>query len=129
MDEAHHSRNPETHSHELARFLCDVSEAVVFLTATPVHIGATNLYTLLNLLRSDLFRDEAVFNVTVEWNRYPTQALRYLRAAFPPDGWQAAALEQLELAAHTEWGQRSLTSDSRFTAWRTRLHQPPLAVW
>src|SRR5262249_23756900 len=62
VDEAHHLRNPETNSHKLARFLCDVSEAVLFLSATPVHVGSGNLFTLLHLLRSDLFPDQAVFN-------------------------------------------------------------------
>jgi len=40
VDEAHHLRNPETNSHTLARFLCDVSEAILFLSATPVHVLA-----------------------------------------------------------------------------------------
>lgn len=121
VDEAHHLRNTETSSHALARFLCDVSEAVLFLTATPVHLGAQDLYSLLNLLRPDLFRDEDVFNVMVEPNRYITQAMRHLRAALPRDRWQTAAAEELRKAARTEWGQRSLQSDPRFASWLIRI--------
>ena len=37
FDEAHHLRNTDTNSHQLARFICDNSEAAIFLSATPVH--------------------------------------------------------------------------------------------
>jgi ATP-dependent helicase HepA len=129
VDEAHHLRNAGTKSHEVAEFLCDVSEAVVFLTATPVHLGAGDLYSLLNLLRPDLFRDEAVFDVMVEPNRHLAQAMRLLRAGGDNSDWQAAAADELRLAAGTQWGRRSLVADPRFRAWLARLDQPlPLEV-
>ncbi|MBV8910068.1 MAG: DEAD/DEAH box helicase, partial [Gammaproteobacteria bacterium] len=66
IDEAHHVRNDNTRGWELARELCDNSEAVLFLSATPVQIGSSNLFTLLNLLRPDAFQDISVFNTIIE---------------------------------------------------------------
>src|SRR5262249_26446492 len=95
VDEAHHLRNPGTRSHLLARYLCDVSEAVVMLSATPVQIGSRNLNTLLNLLRPDLFPDEAVFAEIIEPNRYLTAAMRAIRNRTPCETWQSDAAAAL----------------------------------
>jgi ATP-dependent helicase HepA len=121
VDEAHHLRNPGTNSHELARFLCDVSEAVLFLSATPVHLGSVNLHTLLNLLRPDLFPDQAVFQQMVEPNAHITQAVRHVRNCSPPNAWQAKASSALTMAAQTVWGESVVASDPRFGRWATRL--------
>ncbi|MHB8644184.1 MAG: SNF2-related protein [Thermomicrobiales bacterium] len=83
VDEAHHLRNAGTSSHTLARFLCENSEAVVFLSATPVQIGSRNLNTLLNLLRPDLFPDEAIFAEIIEPNRFLMTAMRHIRSRMP----------------------------------------------
>ena len=121
VDEAHHLRNPETGSHRLARFLCEISEAVLFLTATPVHRGSKDLYSLLSLLRPDLFRDQQVFEEMVEPNRYVVQAMRHMRTGAPPETWQQNAAAQLEQALGTAWGKRSLQADPRFLALRQQL--------
>ena len=121
VDEAHHLRNPETRSHDLARFLCDVSEAVLFLSATPVHLGSKNLFVLLNLLRPDLFMDEGVFNAMLEPNRDLNAAMSLIRHSPSDQRWQADAAQALSRAADTEWGYRTLNSDRRFTTWLSRL--------
>lgn len=121
IDEAHHVRNPETNSHELARFFCDVSEAVLFLSATPVHIGSQNLFSLLNLLRPDLFPDMNVFRDTIEPNKYIFEAMRTIRSKQPGDIWQNEAAKSLTNAARTSWGRSVLTLDPRFTNWKNRL--------
>ena len=121
VDEAHHLRNPETRSHELARFLCDVSEAVVFLSATPVHVGSQNLYTLLNLLRPDFFPDETVFREMVEPNRALTIAMRHVRSRMPVDTWPQNAAAALDHAMNTAWGQQVLSTDLRFADWQQKL--------
>ncbi len=123
VDEAHHLRNPGTNSYELARFLGDASEAMIFLSATPVHLGSRNLFSLLGLLRPDVFRDEAVFEEMVEPNRYITGALRHVRGRTPRDGWQREAASSLEAAADTTWGRKVLARDPRFTEWLTTLHK------
>lgn len=117
VDEAHHLRNPGTSSHELARRLCELSEAVVFLSATPLHLGNRNLFTLLNLLRPDLFLDETVFNEMVEPNQHINQAIRHIRHCRLVATWQAEAFQALRQAANTNWGRRVLNQDPRFTDW------------
>ena len=121
FDEAHHLRNPKTSSNQLARFICDNAEAVLFLSATPVQLGSKNLYTLLNLLRSDLFLDEAVFNEMVAPNRHLNQAIRHIRSRQPEENWPVEALRALIQASTTSWGRRTLMADPRFWEWLQKL--------
>jgi len=124
VDEAHHLRNPETGSWELARFLCDQSEAAVFLSATPVHVGSQNLYTLLNLLRPDLFLDEMVFRRVIEPAPHLTGAMRVIRSQKPSENWPLEAAIHLEAAADTSWGRSTFRQDPRFAAWLEKMHDP-----
>jgi len=121
VDEAHHLRNTGTSSHEVVKFLCDVSEAVIFLSATPLHLGNRNLYTLLNLLRPDLFLDETVFNEMVQPNQHLNQAIRYIRNLSSQNTWQTSALQALRDAVTTTWGEQVLSQDPRFMEWYQKL--------
>jgi SNF2 family DNA or RNA helicase len=121
FDEAHHLRNPGTRSHELARYVCDVSEAVLFLSATPLHLGSENLFTLLNLLRPDVFPDATVFAEMSEPNQHLTQAMRHVRTRLPEDSWQHAAADALAAAAATSWGRQVVSQDPSFSVWQDRL--------
>lgn len=121
VDEAHHVRTPETNSHHLARFLCDVSDAVVFLSATPVHVGSQNLFSLLNLLRSDVFPDFDVFKEMIAPNSFILDAIRYIRTSSPANEWQQLAAQSLEKAVHTPWGQSILGTDELFHDWQKKL--------
>ncbi|MHB1310260.1 MAG: helicase-related protein [Limisphaerales bacterium] len=124
FDEAHHLRNTDTNSHQLARFICDNSEAAVFLSATPVHLGSQNLFALLNLLRPDLFPSQAVFNEMVEPNRHLTQAIRHIRSRQPAASWNRDAAASLSSAAATRWGTNTLTRDPRFLNCQIGLTTP-----
>ncbi|MBA3528568.1 MAG: DEAD/DEAH box helicase family protein, partial [Propionibacteriaceae bacterium] len=119
VDEAHHVRTPETHSHSVVRFLADESEAADFLSATPVHIGSQNLFALLNLLRPDLFPDHAVFEEMVAPNRHIPQGMRFLRTQGV--GWAENAGDALAAAANTPWGAVALAADTRFSVWAPLL--------
>jgi len=111
VDEAHHLRNPGTKSFELARYLCEISEAVLFLTATPVHIGSVNLYNLLSLLRPDQFPDRNVFDEMVEPNKFITQAMRSVRYYHDDPNWKETAAETLKQINTTTWGRRVIAQD------------------
>lgn len=124
FDEAHHLRNTDTNSHQLARFICDNSEAAILLSATPVHLGSQNLFALLNLLRPDLFPSQAVFNEMVEPNRHLTQAIRHIRSRRPAESWNRDAAASLSLAAETRWGTNTLTNDPRFLNCQVGLTTP-----
>lgn len=103
VDEAHHIRNSETNLHQGIRYFCDNAQAVVLMTATPVQLGSSDLYTLLNVLRPDLIIDPASFQQMAEPNAYINQAIQHCRAAEP--GWQKLLRQALEQVAHTQWGR------------------------
>ncbi|BBD70034.1 hypothetical protein NIES4072_64140 [Nostoc commune NIES-4072] len=123
VDEAHHVRNPGTSSHEVVKFLCEISEAVIFLSATPLHLGNRNLYTLLNLLRPDLFIDETVFNEMVQPNQHLNQAIRHIRSCRFQSTWQTLAFQALRDAATTSWGKQVLSQDPRFLDWYHKFQE------
>ncbi|MYD39852.1 MAG: DEAD/DEAH box helicase [Chloroflexi bacterium] len=121
VDEAHHVRNPESSSHKVARFLCESSEAVLFLSATPVQLGSDNLFQLLNLLRQDLFPDFRTFEQMAAPNSSILKALRHIQYRSPADNWQGESIEAIDTAMNTDWGRRSLAKDPRLRDWRDKL--------
>lgn len=121
IDEAHHMRNTETARYDAARFLTTISHAVVMLSATPVHTGAENLFTLLQLLRADLFPNYDTFRRMVEPNRHITNAMRHVRNGAPEDSWRDAAVNALESASRTSWGAEALVRAPQFVNWTARL--------
>jgi SNF2 family DNA or RNA helicase len=60
IDEAHYLRNPEIATHQLGRFLRDVSEHIVLLSATPINLKNEDLFSLLNLVdpKSFAYREQ-----------------------------------------------------------------------
>ncbi len=114
-DEAHHVRTPGSGSHTLMQFLCDVSETVLMLSATPVQLHAHNLFVLLSLLRPDLFPDRATYDQVIEPNKHITRAVRALRAGPVGGGdWLDQVRSSLAAAAATPWGRTALAEDSAF---------------
>ena len=68
IDEAHYMRNPETMSSEVGRLLRHVSEHVILLSATPIHLRNQDLYQLLNIVDEDTFNQPLVFDSLLEAN-------------------------------------------------------------
>ena len=62
IDEAHYLRNPESMTARLGRLLRDVSDHVVLLSATPIHLKNRDLYQLLNLVDENTFNQPQVFD-------------------------------------------------------------------
>ncbi len=60
-DEAHRVRNANTKQHDAIERLLRHAQSAVFLTATPIMLGRTNLYHLLNLLNSQRYDSESAF--------------------------------------------------------------------
>ena len=71
VDEAHALRNRGTRNHELGQLLSDWADVLLFLSATPLNLGRSDLFNLVNMLREDEFADEAVFETQLEPNRCP----------------------------------------------------------
>jgi len=112
VDEAHHIRNQDTFSHKAVRFLCDQAEAAVFLTATPIQLGNDDLFVLLNTLRPDLIIDRESFVHMSEPNPYINEAVNMVRGK--SGNWNHKALESLDNAVSTSWGQSILKQNPEF---------------
>ncbi len=67
-DEAHAFRNTGTRSNALGALLSDWSDALVFLSATPLNLGNQDLYNLLELLAPGEFDDRWVLEERLEPN-------------------------------------------------------------
>lgn len=80
VDEAHVLRNRGTRAHDLGQLLSDWADVLVFLSATPLNLGRSDLFNLVNLLRADEFADEAVFAAQLEPNQVLNQVVRRIRA-------------------------------------------------
>lgn len=119
VDEAHHIRNQDTFSHKAVKFFCDHAEAVVFLTATPIQLGSNDLFVLLNTLRPDLIIDQESFSHMAEPNPFINQAVSAMRSQTPE--WQNLAMEALDQAASTPWGQAILRHNPDFDRVRSEL--------
>jgi SNF2 family DNA or RNA helicase len=99
IDEAHYMRNPETLSSELGEVLSELSDAMLFLSATPLQLGTPDLFNLLKLLVPEEFSDSALFYNLIEPNEYINNALRRL---YEP----SAALEILKMVEETSQKER-----------------------
>jgi ATP-dependent helicase HepA len=100
VDEAHHLRNFGTNQREAVRALADAAQAMVMLTATPVHLGEENLFSLLNLLDDEDFPDQESAERRFADNEWIVQAQTAI-ARRTPDLQHAAML--LGMAASSPW--------------------------
>jgi hypothetical protein len=78
VDEAHYMRNPETLSSKVGEVLSELSDAMLFLTATPLQLGTPDLFNLLRLLIPEEFSDFSLFHNLIEPNEYINDAIRRL---------------------------------------------------
>jgi len=93
VDEAHHCRNPETKQHRVVRSLSESSEATILLTATPIHLGDENLFSLLRLLLPEEFDKFGAFRDRLEVNRHIVEAEASIRRG--GDAWEERTLGHL----------------------------------
>lgn len=78
VDEAHHMRNPDTLSSEAGVVLSELADAMLLLSATPLHLGTPDLFNLLRILLPQEFPDFDLFHRLIEPNEYINNALRKL---------------------------------------------------
>jgi len=97
VDEAHHHRNRETAQHRAVRQLTITSDAIVFLTATPLHLGNQDLFNLLNLLLPEDFDRIDVFEQRLRINEHIVRAETALRSTVK--GRVSVAAESLRRAS------------------------------
>ena len=109
VDEAHRISNPDTYAYRVVRYFCDNANAAVFLTATPLQLANSDLFTLLNLLRPDVVIDRQSFEHMSAPNPTINAAVSQARGA--ADGWQLQVLQNLRLAKSTEYGKKLLAAN------------------
>lgn len=85
MDEAHHMRNSGTLSNQLGEVLSESSDAMLLLTATPIHMGNENLFNLLRVLDPGEFDILPVFRRRLTVNEHVIGAQRLVGASLPCD--------------------------------------------
>lgn len=85
VDEAHHMRNSGTLSNRLGHTLSQLAEAMLLLTATPIHLGNENLLNLLQILDREEFESPYVFEEALRSNRYIIEAERIIRQGMSAD--------------------------------------------
>jgi hypothetical protein len=79
-------RNPETMGAALGRLLRGVTEHIVLLSATPVHLRSRDLYQLLNLVDEDTFNEPRVFDEILAANEPLLQAKEMVLTRSGTDG-------------------------------------------
>jgi len=78
VDEAHYLRNAGNRSNELGRHLSDWADAMIFLSATPLNLGTSDLFNLLSLLDDVQFFDKNTFDQQIEPNMHLNHVARRL---------------------------------------------------
>lgn len=68
VDEAHYLRNPETRAHRLGELLRAASLGMLMLSATPIQLGSSDLFNMVNLLDAEGFPYERSFAQLLRWN-------------------------------------------------------------
>ncbi len=68
VDEAHYMRNPESKTARIGQLLRNLSDYIILLSATPIHLKNKDLYTLARLIDEDTYYREDVFNLIIEAN-------------------------------------------------------------
>jgi SNF2 family DNA or RNA helicase len=96
IDEAHSMRNPDTASAAAGRLFRGVTEHLVLLSATPVHLRSADLFQLVNLVDPDTFARAEEFDYLLSANA-PLVRARDLAATGRADSTQVR--RELESAA------------------------------
>ena len=89
FDEAHHLRNTDTQSHELARLICERSKTVVLLTATPLQTDLMDIVHLMQALGVDVAADPHSLEEQMRWDMGLNDWIRLIGRQ--PPGWERAA--------------------------------------
>jgi len=124
VDEAHHIRNTDTWAYKTVRYFCDIAEAVVLMSATPIQLGDNDLFNLLQLARPDLLPSRRDFDRMAEPNLHINAAIEAARNA--GSGWMATARECFACALRTDWGSSVVSLDTRVQPLLDSLDQQEL---
>jgi superfamily II DNA or RNA helicase len=83
VDEAHHARNRGTLASAMLHDLCEFTDTVILLTATPLHLGNQDLFTLVSALRPTEFSEVGTFDSQLRRHEPILEALAQIRTRDP----------------------------------------------
>lgn len=104
VDEAHHMRNFGRKQRAAGVLLGSGADAMLFLTATPIHLGNENLFSLLNILDEEEFPDFYTFDNRIRENE-PIVTAQTCLGHLPPK--LDEALKQASKAGDSPWIKRN----------------------
>lgn len=106
IDEAHHMRNGDTWSFALGKALSELSDAMICLSATPLHLRGEDLFNLFKILMTQYkeFENYDVFYEQIKPNEYINVALKKLSENSTP----SEVLETLRKIESTSQSARFL---------------------
>ena len=132
IDEAHYLRNRETMTSMLGRLVRAVSDYIVLLSATPIHLRSADLYELVALVDEDTFDRRQMFDDVLEANGPLVRARDLvLRGSRDPSSETQDAVERELRRAQ---GHRLLRGSQQLHAlieekvWRHDLRQPDVVA-
>lgn len=130
IDEAHHIRNgsmekEKAFNYKCVHYLCEHSDAVVMLTATPIQNSDRDLFTLLHVLRPDIVVSPDIFSVMSTPNAAITACAHILRSQ--REDWQTQALQALAGINNSTWGKQVITRNPLYESIIARLSGPELS--
>ena len=132
IDEAHYLRNPETMTSALGRLVRAVSDYIVLLSATPIHLRSRDLHELVRLVDEDTFDRRQSFDEILEANGPLVRARDLiLRGSRDPGSSTSAKLEHELRRAHGHpllAGSRQLKSLIEEEVWRHDFADPAVSV-
>lgn len=108
-----------SHSHRIVEYFCESCNTVVFLSATPLQLGSSDLFSLLNLLLPEEYIDKETFDTMAEPNRYINASIRHVRSNRP--GWQERVMGELNQITVNSWAKNVFLNNSILQYWLKRL--------
>ena len=132
IDEAHYLRNPETMTAALGRLVRAVSDYIVLLSATPIHLRSGDLHELVRLVDEDTFDHRQSFDEILEANGPLVRARDLiLRGSRDSVSKTSAELEHELHRAHNHRllaGSRQLRSLIEEEVWRHDFADPAIVA-
>ena len=132
IDEAHYLRNRETMTSVLGRLVRAVSDYIVLLSATPIHLRSADLHELVRHVDVDTFDRRQTFDEVLEANGPLVRARDLILAgAKQPDSQVGAQVEHELRRAHRHpllRGSQQLRAMIEDDVWQGDLHRPDVVA-
>ena len=130
IDEAHYLRNRETMTSALGRLVRSVSDYIVLLSATPIHLKSDDLYELLNIVDEYMFNRPQAFDDILEANEPLVHARELLLSrSNAPDSQTQVAKDLRRAFAHPLLREsQQLRALIEEKVWQDDLKQPDVVA-